>query len=112
MSSRARADSTFCRAMEATGRITACESTGARRTLRKLRARTVSDLAIANAFFKPGPALGGMAGSFVRRYRGEEAVAYLHPALAPILGATQGSGTYSFTSGHQPVNYTSIETVK
>ena len=67
-----------------------CESQGARRTLRQLRARTVRDLAAANAFFKPGPATGGMARSFVRRYRGEEAVAFLHPALAPILGDTQG----------------------
>ena len=67
-----------------------CESDGAQRTLRKLKARTVADLAIANAFFKPGPAMGGMAGAFVRRYRGEEAVAYLHPALEPILGPTKG----------------------
>ena len=67
-----------------------CESTGARRTLRQLKATTVHDLAIANAFFKPGPATGGMATNFVRRYRGEEAVSYLHPALEPILGATKG----------------------
>ena len=67
-----------------------CESAGARRTLRQLRARTVFDLAVANAFFKPGPATGGMARSFVRRYRGEEAVTYLHPTLEPILGATKG----------------------
>ena len=67
-----------------------CESDGAQRTLRKLRACTVTDLAIANAFFKPGPAMGGMADTFVRRYRGQEAVSYLHPALKPILGATKG----------------------
>ncbi len=48
------------------------------------------DLAVANAFFKPGPATGGMAGAFVRRYRGEEAVRYLHPSLAAILGPTRG----------------------
>ncbi len=67
-----------------------CESDGAQRTLRKLRAHTVHDLAVANAFFKPGPAMGGMANAFVRRYRGEEPVSYLHPALAPILGPTMG----------------------
>jgi DNA polymerase-3 subunit alpha len=67
-----------------------CESAGAQRTLRKLRARNVHDLAIANAFFKPGPATGGMAAAFVRRYRGEERPTYLHPALEPILGPTQG----------------------
>ncbi len=67
-----------------------CESAGAQRTLRKLRARGVADLAIANALFKPGPATGGMAAAFVKRYRGEEPVRYLHPALEPILGRTKG----------------------
>lgn len=67
-----------------------CESDGARRTLRQLKARAVGDLAIAGAFFKPGPAMGGMAKAFIRRYRGEEAVTYLHPALEPILGRTRG----------------------
>lgn len=67
-----------------------CESSGAQRTLRQLKARSVRDLAVANAFFKPGPATGGMAQSFIRRYRGEEPVSYLHPALEPILAPTQG----------------------
>ncbi|MCP4429020.1 MAG: DNA polymerase III subunit alpha [Chloroflexi bacterium] len=67
-----------------------CESSGAQRTLRQLKARRVRDLAVANAFFKPGPATGGMAQSFVRRYRGEEKVSYLHPSLKPILAPTQG----------------------
>lgn len=67
-----------------------CESTGAKRTLRRLQAKTVADLAVANAFFKPGPALGGMARAFERRYRGEAEVRYLHPALEPILARTKG----------------------
>jgi DNA-directed DNA polymerase III PolC len=67
-----------------------CESDGAQRTLRKLKARSVRDLAIANAFFKPGPSTGGMARAFVRRYRGEEPVTYLHPSLEPILAPTMG----------------------
>lgn len=67
-----------------------CESSGARRTLRQLKVQTVTDLAVANAFFKPGPATGGMATNFVRRYRGEEPTSYLHPALEPILGFTKG----------------------
>jgi DNA polymerase III subunit alpha len=67
-----------------------CESDGARRTLRQLQARNVADLAVAGAFFKPGPAMGGMARTFVRRYRGEEPVAYLHPSLEPILAHTKG----------------------
>jgi len=67
-----------------------CESAGAQRTLRQLKTRTVPDLAVANAFFKPGPATGGMAQAFIRRYRGEEEVNYLHPALEPILATTKG----------------------
>jgi len=67
-----------------------CESVGARRTLRRLQARTVRDLAVANAFFKPGPATGGMARAFVQRYRGQEEVQYLHPTLTPILEPTKG----------------------
>ena len=67
-----------------------CDSQGARRTLRKLEARTVPDLAVANAFFKPGPATGGQADAFVRRYRGQAEARYLHPALEPILARTQG----------------------
>lgn len=67
-----------------------CESTGAQRTLRQLQARSVADLAVANAFFKPGPATGGMAAAFIRRYRGEEEASYLHPSLVPILQSTYG----------------------
>jgi DNA polymerase-3 subunit alpha len=67
-----------------------CESAGMRSTLVKLRARAAPDLAMANAFFKPGPALGGMARTFVRRYRGLEPVRCLHPALKPVLDSTQG----------------------
>jgi DNA-directed DNA polymerase III PolC len=67
-----------------------CESSGARRTLRQLKVRHIRDLAVANAFFKPGPATGGMAPAFVRRYRGEEPVSFLHPALKSILGPTMG----------------------
>lgn len=67
-----------------------CESEGAQRTLRQLQAARIQDLAVANAFFKPGPAMGGMAQAFVRRYRGEEPVSLLHPALGPILNGTQG----------------------
>jgi DNA polymerase III alpha subunit len=67
-----------------------CESSGARLTQRKLKTRTIFDLAVANAFFKPAPALGGMAQEFVLRYRGEEPTPRLHPILEPILGQTKG----------------------
>jgi DNA-directed DNA polymerase III PolC len=67
-----------------------CESFGALRTLRRIKARTIRDLAVANAFFRPGPMMGGMARSFYRRFRGEEEVTFLHPSLELILGVTRG----------------------
>jgi DNA-directed DNA polymerase III PolC len=67
-----------------------CESFGALRTLRRIKARTIRDLAVANAFFRPGPMMGGKAQSFYRRFRGEEPVTYTHPSLEPILGVTKG----------------------
>jgi DNA-directed DNA polymerase III PolC len=67
-----------------------CESFGALRTLRQMQARTIKDLAIANAYFRPGPLIGGMGDTFMRRYRSEESVDYLHPSLEPILGNTKG----------------------
>ncbi|MEM7797899.1 MAG: DNA polymerase III subunit alpha [Chloroflexota bacterium] len=67
------------------------ESRGSANTLRKLKARNGIDLAICNAFFKPGPVLSGMANDFVARYRGEQETDYLHPALEPILKNTRGT---------------------
>jgi DNA polymerase-3 subunit alpha len=67
-----------------------CESFGAIRTLRQIQARTIRDLAIANAYFRPGPLMGGQGEAFVRRYQTNEAVSYLHPSLEPILGNTKG----------------------
>lgn len=67
-----------------------CESSGAKRTLRQLQVKNIRDLAVANAFFKPGPATGGQASNFIRRYRGEEKPEFLHPSLALILGPTHG----------------------
>jgi DNA-directed DNA polymerase III PolC len=83
-------DTTALLARAETVGVFQCESVGARRTLRQLQARTVRDLAVANAFFKPGPATGGMYQAFIRRYRGEEPVSFLRPSLEPILGPTKG----------------------
>ena len=72
-----------------------CESWGAQRTLRQLRARSIHDLAVANAFFKPGPATGGMADAFVRRYRGEEPVALFAPGACVDPGRDAGRAAVS-----------------
>jgi DNA-directed DNA polymerase III PolC len=67
-----------------------CESFGAVRTLRQIKARSIRDLAIANAYFRPGPLMGGQGEAFVRRYQTDEKIRYLHPSLEPILGNTKG----------------------
>ncbi len=66
------------------------ESPGMRATLREIRARTPDDLVAALALYRPGPMTGGMKTAFVRRFKGEEPVSHLHPALAPLLDETYG----------------------
>jgi DNA polymerase III subunit alpha len=66
------------------------ESPGMRATLREIHARTQDDLMAALALYRPGPLSGGLKDAFVRRYKGEEAVTHIHPALEPLLSETYG----------------------
>lgn len=66
------------------------ESPGMRATLREIQARSVDDLMVALALFRPGPLTGGLKGAFVRRHLHREVPAYLHPALEPLLADTYG----------------------
>ncbi|HWQ46939.1 MAG TPA: DNA polymerase III subunit alpha [Longilinea sp.] len=66
------------------------ESPGMRATLKEIRARTEDDLIAALALYRPGPLSGGLKDAFVRRFKGEEAVTHIHPALAPLLNETYG----------------------
>ena len=66
------------------------ESPGMRATLREIRARTEDDLMAALALYRPGPLTGGLKDAFVRRFKGEEPVEHLHPALEPLLAETFG----------------------
>ncbi len=75
------------------GRTIGCfqiESPGMRAVLREIRARTPRDVMAALALYRPGPLQGGLRDAFVRRFRGEEAVAHLHPALSTLLAETYG----------------------
>lgn len=75
------------------GRTIGCfqiESGGMRNTLRDLQARTIDDVLAALALFRPGPIQGGLRDAYVRRHLGREAVAHIHPALAPVLDETLG----------------------
>jgi DNA polymerase III alpha subunit len=66
------------------------ESPGMRATLREIRARTPDDLMAALALYRPGPLSGGLKEAFVRRFKGEEKVEHLHPALTALLDETFG----------------------
>ena len=66
------------------------ESPGMRATLREIHARSEDDIMAALALYRPGPLTGGLKDAFVRRFRGEEPVQHLHPALAPLLEDTFG----------------------
>lgn len=75
------------------GRTIGCfqvESPGMRATLKEIQARSVDDLMIALALYRPGPLTGGLKDAFVRRHRGEEQISHLHPALSEILEDTYG----------------------
>jgi DNA-directed DNA polymerase III PolC len=75
------------------GRTIGCfqiESPGMRATLKEVQADSVDDIMVALALYRPGPLTGGLKDAFVRRHRGEEGIAHLHPALAPLLEDTYG----------------------
>lgn len=66
------------------------ESPGMRATLREIHARREDDIMAALALYRPGPLTGGLKDAFVRRFKGEEPVRHLHPALEPLLDETFG----------------------
>jgi len=66
------------------------ESPGMRATLREIRARSEDDIMAALALYRPGPLTGGLKDAFVRRFKGQEEIRHLHPALAPLLDETFG----------------------
>ncbi len=66
------------------------ESPGMRATLREIRARSEDDIMAALALYRPGPLSGGLKDAFVRRFKEQEQVQHIHPALAPILEETFG----------------------
>jgi error-prone DNA polymerase len=66
------------------------ESQGQMHLIASLQPEDFDDLICQIALFRPGPLQGNMVHPFVRRRRGEEAITYDHPDLAPILADTYG----------------------
>jgi len=72
-------------ALIAAGRTIGCfqiESPGMRATLKEIHAHTIPDVMAALALYRPGPLKGGLRDAFVHRYKRQEPVEHIHPALA------------------------------
>lgn len=79
------------------GRTLGCfqiESPMVRLYLRRIRPRSLMDIANAIAIIRPGPAQGGMKERFSKRLKGEEKVEYPHPRLEDALRDTLGIPVY------------------
>jgi DNA-directed DNA polymerase III PolC len=66
------------------------ESPGQRQLLGRLQPREFSDIIAEISLFRPGPMHADMIAPFIKRRRGQEAVAYFHPCLEPVLKETYG----------------------
>jgi DNA-directed DNA polymerase III PolC len=66
------------------------ESPGMRATLREIHARSEDDIMAAIALYRPGPLSGGLKDTFVRRFKGQEKVTHIHPALGQLLDESFG----------------------
>src|SRR5881392_1381922 len=70
------------------------ESSGMQEICRKLKPKTIEDLAALNALYRPGPLDGGMVDDFIQRHHGKKSVRYLVPEMKEILDSTQGVIVY------------------
>jgi DNA polymerase-3 subunit alpha len=70
------------------------ESSGMQEICRKLKPKSIEDLAALNALYRPGPLDGGMVEEFIQRHHGKKSVRYLVPEMKEILNNTYGIIVY------------------
>jgi len=70
------------------------ESEGMRKLLARLKPDRFEDLIAVLALYRPGPLQSKMDEMFIRRKHGQEAIAFPHPSLEPILRDTYGCIVY------------------
>ncbi|MBI4604020.1 MAG: DNA polymerase III subunit alpha [Planctomycetes bacterium] len=70
------------------------ESPAMRSLLAKLPLKGIRDCIAAVAIIRPGAAAGGAKAAYIRRSRGEEVPAYLHPSLRKVLEESHGVVIY------------------
>ena len=70
------------------------ESKGMRDICRRYKPERLEDLCALNALYRPGPIQGGMIPDFIERKHGRKKVAYILPAIEPLLRETYGVIVY------------------
>ncbi|MCF1193197.1 DNA polymerase III subunit alpha, partial [Mangrovimonas sp. AS39] len=55
-----------------------------------LQPRTLDDLAVINALYRPGPIQAGYVTEYVARKSGKNPITYIHEAVKPVLQSTYG----------------------
>lgn len=70
------------------------ESPMVRQWLKRIKPKTLMDIANAIAIIRPGPARGGMKEKFLKRLKAEEKIEYPHPQLESALKQTFGIPIY------------------
>lgn len=70
------------------------ESPLVRSFLRRIKPKSITDIANAIAIIRPGPARGGMKEKFLKRLKGEETIEYPHNTLKLALQDTLGIPIY------------------
>jgi error-prone DNA polymerase len=66
------------------------ESRAQAQMVHRHRPENFNDIVVQVAIIRPGPIVGNMVHPYLRRRRGLEPVAYLHPRLEPVLKETLG----------------------
>ena len=70
------------------------ESPLVRQMLKRIKPKSLMDIANAIAIIRPGPAQGGMKEKFLKRLKKEEDIEYPHPKLKSALAETLGIPIY------------------
>jgi len=76
------------------------ESSGMQEICRKLKPKSIEDLAALNALYRPGPIDGGMVDDFIQRHHGKKSIRYIVPEMKEILDGTQGVIVYQEQAMH------------
>ncbi|HVS81730.1 MAG TPA: DNA polymerase III subunit alpha [Pyrinomonadaceae bacterium] len=76
------------------------ESSGMREICRKLKPKSLEDLAALNALYRPGPIDGGMVDDFIQRHHSKKAPRYIVPEMKEVLDSTHGVIVYQEQAMH------------